>query len=77
MWIERHLLVAFGTFETVVLPLEGDPLVVEGDEAAVGDGNAMRVAREIAQDFLRPPERRLGVDHPPCCCAAARRAPAA
>ena len=43
---------------------ESDPLVVEGDEAAVGDGDTVGVAREIAQDFLRPPKRTLGVDHP-------------
>src|SRR5262252_2288238 len=32
--IERHLLVPLGTFGTVILPPEGDALVVERDQAA-------------------------------------------
>src|ERR1700730_4014892 len=35
--IERHLLVPLGAFEAVILPLEGDAPVVEGDQAAIGD----------------------------------------
>lgn len=36
--IERHQLVSLGTFDEVVLPLEGDGAVVERDQAPVGDG---------------------------------------
>jgi hypothetical protein len=43
--IERHLLVSLGAFETVILPLEGDAAVVEGDQAAVGDRHPMGVSR--------------------------------
>src|SRR5712664_722700 len=59
--IERHHSVSLPPFEAVVLPLEGDALVIERDQAAVGDGDAMGVAREIAQDFRGSP--RMGV----CC----------
>jgi hypothetical protein len=45
---ERHALVAFATFAPVVLPLEGDALLITCDRAAIGDGDAVGVAREIA-----------------------------
>ena len=61
---ERHHLVALVAFDPVVLPLEGDAVVVERDQAAVGDGDAVGVAREIAQHFLGSAEWALAVDHP-------------
>ncbi len=61
---ERHHLVALAAFDPVVLPLEGDVLVVERDQAAVGDGDAMSVAREIAQHFLGSAEWAFAIDHP-------------
>src|SRR5437763_14386342 len=61
---ERHRLPAVGLVDALVLPPEGDGIGVGGDQSAVGDGDAMGVAREIAQDLLRPCERLLGVDHP-------------
>ena len=48
----------------VVLPGEADLPVGEPHQAAVGDGNTMGVAAEIAEHLLRPGERRLGVDDP-------------
>ena len=36
---ERHLIVSIAALDAVVLPLEGDALLVEGDQAAVGDGD--------------------------------------
>ncbi len=62
--IECHHPVPLGTIETVVLPLEGDALVIERDQAAVGDGDAMGVAGEIAQYFRGSPEWAFAVDHP-------------
>jgi hypothetical protein len=39
-------------------------LLVEGDRAAVGDSNAVGVARQIGQHRLRSAERTLCVDDP-------------
>jgi len=44
----------------VVLPSEADLAVVEPDQAAVGDGDAMGVATEIAEHLFGPGKRRLG-----------------
>jgi hypothetical protein len=49
---------------SVVLPTEGDSIVVEGDKTMVGDGNAVSVASQIVEDMFCPAERRLGVDDP-------------
>ena len=48
----------------VVLPTEGDLIIVEGDETMVGDGNAVSVASQVVEDMVCPAERRLGVDDP-------------
>ena len=61
---ERHRLVAAGPFDPVILPLEGDAGLVGCDQAAVGDGDAMGVARQIGEHGLRPAERPLGIDDP-------------
>ena len=61
---ERHRLPAFGSVDAIVLPAEGDAVVVGRDETAIGDGDAVGVAREIAQHLLGSGERVLGVDHP-------------
>jgi len=61
---ERHALVSITALDAVVLPLEGDALLVEGDRAAVRDGNAVGVARQIGQHCLRSAEWRLAVDDP-------------
>ena len=49
---------------TVVLPAKTDVLVREFEQAAVADGDSVRVAREISQDLLRTCERTLGENHP-------------
>ena len=61
---EGHDLVAVAAFCTVILPGEGDAVVVEADQAAVGDGDAVGVAAEIGEHRFRPGEGPLGVDHP-------------
>ena len=48
----------------VVLVAEGDAALVEADEAAVRDGDAVGVAGEIGEHRLGPGEGRLGVDEP-------------
>src|SRR5215468_1466374 len=62
--IECHYLVSLPTFAAVILPLEGDTVVIERDQAAIGDGDAMGVTREIAQHFRGSPEWAFAVDHP-------------
>jgi hypothetical protein len=62
--IERHELVSLGTLDPIILPLESDVLVIECDEATVGDGDAVSVAREVAQDFLGAPKWSFAVDDP-------------
>ena len=47
-----------------VSPAEGDVALLEGDESAVGDGDAMGVATEIAQRMFRSAEGWLGIDDP-------------
>ena len=39
-------------------------LAIDADDALVGDGHAVRVARQVVQHHLGPGQRRLGVDHP-------------
>ena len=68
---QRHDLVPLAAFDAVVLPPEGDAVVVEGDQAAVGDGDAVGVAREIGEHRLGPGERALGSRRPTRSCAAA------
>ena len=62
--LERHALVSIAALDAVVLPLEGNALLVEGDQAAVGDGNAVGVTRQIGQHGLRSAERTLCIDDP-------------
>jgi len=62
--IERHLGVSLPTFEAVILPLECDALVIEREQAAVGDGDTVGIAREIAQHSGGSPEWAFAVDHP-------------
>jgi hypothetical protein len=57
---ERHasLLAAL----LVVLEQEGDLAVGEGDDAVVGDGDAVGIAAEISEDVLGAAKGRLGID---------------
>ncbi len=61
---ERHDLLAIAAIGAIVLPPEGDAGVVAGDQPAVGDGDAVGVARQIGQHGLGSAERALGVDDP-------------
>src|ERR1700686_4552164 len=62
--IERHRRVPAGAFDPVVLDLERDAVLVDRDQAAVRDGDAVGVARQIGEHGLRARERALGVDEP-------------
>ncbi len=59
---DRHHLLLAGL--GVVLPSEGDLIVLEADEAMVGDGDAVGVAGEVVEDVFGSTEGRLGVDDP-------------
>ncbi len=61
---ERHHLGPLASVGAVVFPLEGHARVVERDEPAVGDGDAVRVARQIGEYRLGAAERALAVDDP-------------
>lgn len=49
---------------SVILPAKANVGIVDIKEAAVTDGDAVRVSREIGQDLLGSRERPLCVDHP-------------
>jgi hypothetical protein len=49
---------------SVVLPEEGDLVVVKGQEAVVADGDTMGVASQIGQHVVWATKRRLGVNDP-------------
>jgi hypothetical protein len=53
-----------GAAVAIVLPGEGDVMVVAGLDAAVGDGDALGVAPEIGEDLRRSAKRLLGVNDP-------------
>src|SRR5277367_3979081 len=48
----------------IVFPFESDPGIVERGEPAVGDGDAVGVAREVGQHRLWAADWPLRVDHP-------------
>ena len=48
----------------IILPAEGNLVMLEGQETVVGDGDAMGVAGEITQHMMGTAEGWLGVDDP-------------
>lgn len=52
-----------GIFSRVFVA-ESDPTIIDGKDAAVGDGNPVHIAGKIVEDLLRPLHTRLAVDHP-------------
>src|SRR5919106_494220 len=61
---EGHGAVSLLPVATVVLVSERHAVLVEGDQPAVRDGDAVGVAGEIGEHRLRSGEGRLGVDEP-------------
>jgi hypothetical protein len=64
MGCQGHDLGPVSALGAVVLPLEGDAVVVEGEQAAVGDRDTVGVAGEIGEYRLWPGEGCLGIDDP-------------
>jgi hypothetical protein len=62
--VKAHDLLAVATIATVVLPSEGNMVVIDINDAAVGDGNTMGVPTEIGEHLVRPAERWLRIDDP-------------
>ena len=54
--IERHQLVASVGLGPIILPFEGHALAVDGDEPAVGDGDAMGVAGQVGERGFDTPD---------------------
>src|SRR5215468_10833317 len=63
-WLQGHGFVPVRAFEPVILVFERDTVRVGGDQAAVGDGDAMGVAGKVGQHLLWPGEGTLGIDEP-------------
>ena len=61
---ERHRLLAIAPLAPVILPFERNGAVSERDQPAVGDGDAMGVARQIGQNGRGAAEWSLGIDDP-------------
>ena len=66
---ERHL--ALLATVGVILPAESDALLIEGQQAVIGNGHAMGVAAEIAQHLHGTAEGGLGIDDPVVAMQAA------
>ena len=62
--VERHELVASVSLGSVILPFERHALAVEGDEAAVGDRDPVRVAGQVGEHRAGSAKGPLGIDHP-------------
>jgi hypothetical protein len=48
VYVERHRLEPFAPVAALVLPSEGDAVAIERDQAAVGDGDTVGVARQVS-----------------------------
>ena len=62
--IQRHGLVARASLGAVILPTEGDMVLIHGDQTRVGDGDAVGVTGQVGQHDGRTGEGPFGVDHP-------------
>jgi len=57
----------------VVLPAESHALLLEGQQAMIGNGHAMGVATEVAQHLHGTAESGLGINHPVVAVEAAEQ----
>jgi len=62
--VKAHDLLAVATIATVVLPSEGNMVVIGLDDAAVSDGHTMGVTAEIGEHLVRAAERWLRINDP-------------
>ncbi len=57
----------------VVFVAERDALAIKCQQPVIGDGNAMRIAPEIAEYLRSAAEGWLGIDHPVLAMQAAQK----
>ena len=62
--LQGHGCVPPGTVDAVVLDAEGDAALIHADQSAVGDRDAVRVARQVCQHRSWSGEGLLGIDDP-------------
>ena len=48
----------------VIFPFEADAGAIEGDDAGIGDGDAVGIAGEIGEHGIGAGEGTLGIDNP-------------
>ena len=69
---ERHDLLAVGAVAAIILVAEGDAGLVEGEQPAVRDGDAVGVARQIGEHGLGARRRAAWRRPPSASCGPAR-----
>lgn len=62
--MKAHDLLAITCIAPIILPSEGNMVVIKFDDAAVGDSDAMGVSAEIGEHLVRTAERRLCIGDP-------------
>ena len=70
--VQCHGTLAIGAVAAIILVAERDPMLVQRDQPAVRDGDAVGVSRQIGEHRFRPGERWLGV-HDPALLAQRRQ----
>lgn len=62
--MKAHDLLAITSIEPIILPSEGNMVIIKFDDAAVGDSDAMGVSAQISEHLLRTAKGRLCIDDP-------------
>ena len=60
--VQRHLLASAAV--GIVLPGEGDTIVLELHQTVIAQGDPVRVPSQVLQHLFGPAKRLLGIDHP-------------
>jgi hypothetical protein len=62
--MKAHDLLAITSIAPIILPSEGNMVIIKFDDAAVGDSDAMGVSAQIGEHLLRTAKGRLCIDDP-------------
>ena len=60
---KRHGLLLVAGRTTIILVGKCDASIIDGEDALVGDGHAVRIARQISQNRLWPRKGSLGINN--------------